>query len=110
MYIPLNIPRWTVTELTGYEPITTFWEDFYIAYRYGHDAIRDTYRRVMTEWSHDYRYMTELTLVLNHLIWATYERDKSAAVVFDELWRKHLDWVYDNFNEEELRYHYRITD
>jgi hypothetical protein len=110
MYKALNIPRWTVTENTGYEPITTFWEDFWIAYRFGHFAILDTYERVMKEWSGNYKYMTELNLVLNHMIWALYKSDIRSALVFDSLWKKHKNWVYDNMTETELGYFFRVNN
>ena len=28
--LQIAIPRWNITELNGYEPITTFWQDFSI--------------------------------------------------------------------------------
>lgn len=43
--IQIAIPRWNITELNGYEPITTFWQDFSIADKFGDKAIADTYRR-----------------------------------------------------------------
>ena len=29
--LQIGIPKWNITELSGYEPITTFWQDFSIA-------------------------------------------------------------------------------
>lgn len=43
--LQIAIPRWNITELNGYEPITTFWQDFSIADKFGDKAIADTYRR-----------------------------------------------------------------
>ena len=54
---------------TGYDLITTFWEDFSIADKYGIEGVKDTYRRAFNEWKDDYKFFTELTLVLNHKIW-----------------------------------------
>lgn len=53
----------------GYDLITTFWEDFSIADKYGIAGVKDTYKRAFNEWKDDYKFFTELTLVLNHKIW-----------------------------------------
>ena len=39
MMISIKVPKWNVKELCGYEPMTTFWEDFSVAERFGCDAI-----------------------------------------------------------------------
>ena len=48
----------------GYDPMTTFWEDFSIADKYGIAGVKDTYKRAFSEWKDDYKFFTELTLVL----------------------------------------------
>lgn len=35
--------------MTGYEPKTTFWEDFSTADKFGIDAIKETYNRAFNE-------------------------------------------------------------
>lgn len=55
----------------GYELQTTFWNDFSIADRFGLSAVQDTFNRAFEEWKEDYKYLTELVLVLNHKIWRT---------------------------------------
>lgn len=60
----------------GYELQTTFWEDFSIADRFGLAAVLDTFNRAFREWKGDYKFLTELTLVLNHKIWQYYETDR----------------------------------
>ena len=65
----MKIENWRIEELTGYKPITSFYTDFSIADRFGTTAIQDTYNRAFKEWQHDYRYITELALVLNWKIW-----------------------------------------
>ena len=57
----------------GYELQTTFWEDFSIADRFGLAAVLDTFNRAFREWKGDYKFLTELTLVLNHKIWVKYQ-------------------------------------
>ena len=40
---------WGIIEY-GYEPITSFWEDFSIADKFGIKAVKDTYNRAFKEW------------------------------------------------------------
>ena len=49
-------PKWNIAEITGYEPMTTFWQDFSIADKFGNKAIADTYRKVKVEWKDNYKY------------------------------------------------------
>lgn len=67
--LQITIPRWNITEMNGYEPITTFWQDFSIADKFGNNAVADTYRRAKSEWKDNYKYWTELCHVL---IFASY--------------------------------------
>ena len=60
-------------KIFNYECFTTFWTDFSIAATYGISAIKETYQRIFTEWKNDYKYLTELVMVLNHLGWDFYE-------------------------------------
>lgn len=94
----------------GYEPITTFWEDFSNAEGFGHDAVRNTYDRAMKEWHSDYKFLTELVIVLNHKIWDWYQIDDSLARVYDELWRKAAEFAETNLTEKELEYYYKTID
>ena len=71
----------------GYNLMTTFWEDFSIADKYGIAGVKDTYRRAFNERKDDYKFFTELTLVLNHKIWQHYEGDRELAALYDRLWR-----------------------
>lgn len=38
--ISLGLPKWNVEEELGYKPITSFWQDFSIAERFGGKAVR----------------------------------------------------------------------
>lgn len=40
----------------GYDLITTFWEDFSIADKYGVAGVKDTYKRAFSEWEDDYKF------------------------------------------------------
>lgn len=44
----------------GYDLMTTFWEDFSIADKYGIAGVKDTYKRAFSEWKDDYKFFTGL--------------------------------------------------
>lgn len=73
---PLSFPKWNVEEELGYKPITTFWQDFSIAEKFGAASVKDTFKRAFAEWKGDYKYLTELVMVLNHKIWQHYDPEK----------------------------------
>lgn len=93
-----------------YEMKTTFWMDFSIADNFGAYAIKETYKMAML-WKHDYIFMTELNLVLNWKIWQHYrEGNETLSQIYDELWKQHRDWCFENLKDEELTYFIRTTD
>ena len=102
--------EWTMAKELGYEPKTTFWNDFSIADVYGIDAIKDTFKRAFGEWKTDYIYLTELVMVLNHKAWQHYERDNSLAELYDELWREADVYAVENLRGDELIYFLVTTD
>ena len=89
---------------------TTFWQDFTIDDKYGRNAINDTYRRAFKEWRSDYRYVTDLVMVLNHKIWQHWENKSDLAEVYDKLWREADEWCVENLKGDELSYYFRTTD
>ena len=95
----------------GYECITTFWDDFTIADRFGIAAIKDTYKRSFDGWKHDYKYITELAIVLNHKCWSHYENNnEEVSKVYSDLYYKVRDWACSHLKGAEFEYYYRITD
>lgn len=99
-----------IRDLNGYETMTTFWEDFSIADKFGVSAVKDTYNRAFNEWKGNYKYLTELVLVLNHKIWQHYEKNEALANVYNDLWKKAEDYAYNNLKGEELHYYISILD
>ena len=93
-----------------YEFITTFNSDFTIADRFGNNAIKDTFNRAFKEWKHNYKYLTELVLVLNWKIWEHYEKDNEKAKIYNDLWIKADNYAVNNLKDDELKYFYEITD
>lgn len=97
--------------INGYETFTTFFEDFSIADKFGISAIKDTYERAFNEWKGDYKYLTELVMVLNWKIWEHYENHNSQlASLYDELWREADEYACENLDGEELNYFLRTVD
>lgn len=94
----------------GYEVQTSFWEDFTIADLFGLSAIQDTYDRAFKEWKEDYKFLTELVLVLNHKIWQHYQSRPEVAALYDSLWRQADQYAMSNLINDELSYFYEVTD
>lgn len=106
----MKIENWTIEEMTGYKPITTFYTDFSIADKFGVEAIKDTYKRVFQEWKYDYKYITELAMVLNWKLWRWYGKNDELSMLYDSLWKEIDGWCIDNLKGKELEYYYKTTD
>lgn len=104
------IKTWNIEEMTGYKPITTFYEDFSIADRFGISAIKDTFKRAFENWKDNYQYLTELVMALNWKIWEHYENNEKIARVYNDLWEKADGYAMDNLKGDELRYFLSTTD
>lgn len=102
--------REAIEELTFYKCFTTFPEDFAIADRFGVDAVRDTFNKAFNEWKGDYKYLTELVLVLNWKIWQFYEKNEDLANLYNELWEQADNYACENLKGEELSYFYSTLD
>lgn len=90
---------------------TTFWTDFSIADRFGTSAVRETFQRAFDEWKSNYKYLTELVIVLNRKIWEHYEKwNKILAKVYNDIWQMADSYAYENLKDEELKYFIHTTD
>ena len=105
-----SVSNWNVEKLTGYRPITTFWHDFSLADNRGADAILKVYTKVFNEWKTNYRYITELVLVLYYKIWQYNGKDNILINLYYKLWNKTSIWCEDNFSELERKYYIETTD
>lgn len=106
----IAIPRWQITEMNGYEPQTTFWEDFSIADAFGIDAVKDTFERAFKEWRGNVEYLTELALVLNHKGWQWYNEMRDLSQVYFELWEEADAYACENLEGKDAEYYYSVTD
>lgn len=106
----VRINRWNIEEETGYRPMTTFWEDFSIADRFGFKAVEDTYRRAFHDWKHDYKYLTELVLVLNHKAWQHVDTNPVLSELYVTLYEVADNYAIDHLKGHELKYFFEVTD
>lgn len=97
---------WNVEKFCGYKPITTFWEDFSIADRFGESAVRDTFNRAFDDWKSNYKYLAELAIVLNHKSWVYEIISPNLCELYAELYYKVDDYAVNNLSGEELTYYY----
>lgn len=90
---------------------TTFWMDFSIADRFGVSAVKDTFKRAFDAWKDDYRYLTDLVIVLNHKIWQHHDKGNDVmGKLYDKLWRKADAYALKHLKGEEAEYFFRMTD
>ena len=115
----MTVERFDSERAFGYKQITTFYEDFSIAERIGGvKAIEDTFNRAFKEWKSDYKYLTELVMVLNWKMWRwadseedkIFDLDKLFYETYLKLWEQADAYACENLKGEELSYFYRTTD
>lgn len=106
----MTVKTWNIEALTGYTPISTFYEDFSIADAFGVNAIRDTYERAFEAWQTDYKMLTELVMALNWKANEHYGRNGRYAQLYTELYYQADQWAKDNLTGEALSYYYCTTD
>lgn len=95
----------------NYECITTFWDDFSVADCFGMDAVKDTFRRAFREWKSNYKYLTELVLVLNHRCWMHYNNGhKQLSALYSDLYYEARNYAVHNLTGEQMDYFFEITD
>ena len=106
----MRIETWNIENLTGYKPITTFYEDFSIADRFGVSAIKDTFKRAFEEWKGNYKYLTELVMALNWKCNRWYGEEDNYSKLYYDLYEKANGYALKNLKGDELSYFYRVTD
>lgn len=117
-----NLPQWPIKEMTGYEPCTTFWQDFSIADVFvlngqEPDAVQDTHNRSWSnvkEKSLGIKGLTEYIMVLNWKIHQHYYDNRPGHMelsrLYDKLWRETDEWAMNNLKDEDLSYYLETTD
>ncbi|WP_368337003.1 hypothetical protein [Parabacteroides merdae] len=98
-------------EELNYKCITTFWDDFAIADRFGIEAIKDTFQRAFNEWKSNYKFLTELVLVLNHRCWFHYNNQRMELMeVYRDIFYQAKDYAESNLKGKEFEYYFNVTD
>ena len=85
-----------IYEQTGYKTFTTFAMDYEIAECFGIDAIKDTFQGCKP-WIANYKYWTELVMVLNWYIWK--HAHDPLGLVYDSLWREAEEMFDERYSE-----------
>lgn len=106
----MNLEMWNIERETGYKPMTTFWQDFTIAEKFGVDSIKDTYKRAFKEWKNDYKYLTELSLVLNHKCWRHYNTNRRLAQLYGRYFEDVNDYAMTHLKDKQLEYYFKVID
>ena len=95
----------------NYEVITTFWEDFGIANKFGTDSIKDTFKRAFDEWKDNYKYLTELVIVLNDYCWLFYEKgNMDLSKLYADLYHEAGLYADEHLTGEAAQYYFEMTD
>lgn len=91
--------------------LTTFDTDFSIADCFGEVSIKDTYNRALEYAKTNYKYLTELVLILNWTLWFHYEKgNQKLAKLYNSLWEKTQNYAFDTLKGDELKYFIHTTD
>ena len=106
----MRLETWNIAEVTGYQPKTTFYEDFSIADAFGVEAIKDTYKRAFEHWHTDVVFVTELAMALNWKCWRWHGHNDVYSALYAELFYKCQNWCYENLKDDDLRYYLDTTD
>lgn len=98
----------------GYEMTTTFFSDFSIANSFGLTAIQDTWNRAFAEWKDNYVYLSELSIVLNIMMWKHYDEklkvQSETCELYKKLYMRTDDYAYTNLKGEELKFYFKLLD
>lgn len=89
---------------------TTFWQDFTTADMFGIKGIKETFKLAFEGWKYNYKYFTELVMVLNHKCWDWYEKNDEYSELYSDLYYKARDYALDNFKGKELDFYYKVTN
>ena len=96
--------------MLDYQFISTFWEEFSISDKYGPDGVRSHFEDVFGLWKKDYRFLTELVLVLNLKTWSWFQVDDKLGVTYDDLWKIADAYALKHLKGKELDYYLETLD
>lgn len=105
-----SVPKWNIEEFCGYKPITTFWEDFSVAECFGTNGVRDTFNRAFSEWKTNFKYLTELVMVMSHKACYWYGKNEKLQDLYTDLYYKADEYAIEHLEGKEREYYFRTTD
>lgn len=103
---------------------TIFYGDFKVAVPFGMNAVKDTFARSNYK-TRDYKAVTELAVVMNHLCWEYYYKAEEAAEkgiealaekfrefsqYFTDRYYEVCEWVDEHFTQEQAQFFWAILD
>ena len=100
-------------EMSGYKRLTTFANDFALAELFGDDSVRKTYAEASKAYKDNYKFLTELEMVLNWLCWFwDANKEPELSRLYAGLFYECRDKFYDRFRNdaEAVEYHFNCTD
>lgn len=106
---------WALAHMFGYEPISTFWDDFTYAEQSGVNKIKEMAASLFEDWKDDYKFLTELIMVINHKswYWNDYNNDEYTKLYSDLYYEyddKAITYLESKQDQEALNYYFRTLD
>lgn len=105
----LDFKRFAKEQL-GYESFTTFWSDFTIAEHFGGmTSIKETFDRAFAEWKCNYKYFTELVLVLKTKSgWFEHKKNEGLAELYGNQYCDAYAYALEHLIGDELSYFKKV--
>ena len=106
-----RFPSFSGTPSEADRPSTLFYADFKVAELYGIEAVKNTFKNCGDLTKRDWKEVSELSVVLNHLLWEAYHAGKEElAKLYDKLWREVDGLCHSWTDEERVSYYFNLTD
>lgn len=108
----MKIVTWAIERITGYKPITTYYEDFSIADNFGLKEIENTFNRCFKQAKQlGVEYLTEFVMAVNWKSFEWHDRGDSAKCqLYCDLYIKADSYAMDNLKGDALTYYIQTTD
>jgi len=96
----------------GHERKTTFFSDLSIGEWYGLEGVRDTYKRVMSEWLNNVEYITEFIACLGIKASQWAQRNPELCDLYSHLFKIARGKFYERYANDEYAkdYFFQMTD
>lgn len=73
--------------------------------------MKDTFKRAMKGWKHNYEYLTELAMAMSWKVNEHYcSGNMAMAELYQDLYEQADTYAKDHLTGDELTYYYRTTD